>query len=403
MEITMIGVDYTTMPLAEREKYALSREQAERLGNAVLRQGGAGAVVLSTCNRTELWASGFPGDLPGLLLAEKPGARRDAFKQMQDGEAIEYLFRLAAGMESQIFGEDQILSQVKTAATLAREAGYSDSVLETLFRTAVTSAKKIKTNVVLTEKDRSVPGCAIETLEARLGSLRGKRCMVIGNGEMGKLTAELLVERGCNVTVTIRNYKRGEIALPGHCRAIMYDKRYELIPQMDLVFSATLSPHHTVKRELLEATGYQGGCVFVDLALPRDIDETVGTLRETALLDMDSLDAPRERDQEAIAQAERIMGKYRREFYDWYAKRDAVGDARTIGRLMGEMTERRLIKRCAGLELAAEERAALADWIGEAVQKTAEKVLFAAKKGMEEEQWRGMLATLRETAEELDE
>ena len=70
---------------------------------------------------------------------------------------------------------------------------------------------------------------------------------------------------------------------------------------------------------------------------------------------------------------------------------------------MGEMTERRRIKRCAGLELAAEERAALADWIGEAVQKTAEKVLFAAKKGMEEEQWRGMLATLRETAEELDE
>ena len=183
---------------------------------------------------------------------------------------------------------------------------------------------------------------------------------------------------------------------------MMYDKRYELMKDMDMVFSATLSPHHTVKRALLEAAGYEGGGIFVDLALPRDIDETVGHIGDTILLDIDSLDAPRERDAKAIAKAEEILAQYQGEFYDWYAKRDAVGDAKAIGRMAGDMAERRLAKRCGSLDMAAQERAALLGWIGDGTEKTVEKLLFASKSRMEAEQWRDMLRILRETAEDMD-
>ena len=134
-------------------------------------------------------------------------------------EAVRYLFELSCGLHSKVFGEDQIITQVKDALALARQAGAADTVLEKLFQGAVTAAKKVKTQLHLTAVSRSVAQKAADLLTERLGPLEGVPCLVIGNGEMGQLMARELVARGADVTMTLRQYKRGDVLIPPGARS----------------------------------------------------------------------------------------------------------------------------------------------------------------------------------------
>ncbi len=399
MNIKMIGVDYTSLSLSKREPFSLTKEAAKALGHAIIDADKAnGIVVLSTCNRTEIWVDGFEGDLEEAFFAHRNEENRCVFTHREGDEAIHYLFELSCGMHSQIFGEDQILTQVKNAASLARESGFSCSTLETLFRLAVTSAKAIKTEVVLTDKDASVPACAVKMAKNRLGSLEGKKCLVIGNGEMGKLAAGLLVDCGCEVTVTIRTYHRGAVLIPQGCRAVMYDERYKTMSEMDAVFSATLSPHHTVKVEELAQHGYRAGVLFFDLALPRDIEEGVGALPDTILVDIDGLEANTQRDEETLNKAYEIIEKYKVEFSAWRAKRAGAGDAKIVGSIVSEFCQQKIRGTVCEKEQMDEK---LLELIGGCVQKSVEKLMFSARESMDDAHWRETVLHLRKTAEEI--
>ena len=196
MSISMIGIDHNRAPVDIRALFSFTKREA---GEAVLAvkemEGVHGCVILSTCNRMEIWVStweDWDGCLYEMLCRIKQisgESYRDCFTARRDREAVEHLFYLTAGLKSQILGEDQILTQVKDALSLARDAFATDGVLEVLFRMAVTAGKRIKSEVVFHRANPSVIHQAIHMLHGQGFQVAGKKCMVIGNGEMGKMAA----------------------------------------------------------------------------------------------------------------------------------------------------------------------------------------------------------------------
>ena len=323
MVIMMSGLDYNLAPIELREQLSFTRVQVGALVERIRRErpGVLGCVLLSTCNRTELYLSCGKGvELqPGEVLCAAVGVPyapfARAFVTRRGSDAARHLMEVSGGLQSQIWGEDQILSQVKGAIAIAREEGCADPVLETLFRNAVAAGKEIKTKVRLTGVATSAAARAVEVLEDRLGSLAGRRALVIGNGEMGRLSASLLREAGCTVTVTLRSYRHGETVVPAGCGVVPYDDRFAAMEGVDIVLSATTSPHYTVTAEQVRRLDRRPACV-VDLAMPRDVDAAVGELPGVRLYNVDTLGAERHHG-EIPAEATDILDDYMGRFYEW--------------------------------------------------------------------------------------
>ncbi len=267
--------------------------------------GVEGCVLLSTCNRTELYLSCASGaePEPGALLCAAAGLPYAPF-------AGAFVTRTGGGCPAPDgggrrpalpdLGEDQILTQVKGAAAAAREAGTADGVLEILFRNAAAAGKEIKTKVPLTGVPRSAAQSAVERLARDAGGLEGKRALVIGNGEMGRLSAALLHRLGCAVTVTLRTYRHGETVVPAGCAVAPYEERYAAMKGVDLLLSATTSPHYTISaRELAAVEDHPR--LLADLAIPRDIEPAVGELPGVTLYNVDSLGVDTRREVPAAA------------------------------------------------------------------------------------------------------
>lgn len=331
MAIWMAGIDHTRAALDVRSVFSFTNKKLEQ-AYAHFRADPeiAGCVIISTCNRMEFWLSA-PDDFaraPEALLCAFLGvdsAQYAPFFTRRSGrEAVDHLFRLAAGMESKIIGEDQIITQVGDALALARKNYAADHTLEVLFRLAVTAGKRVKTEVTLTTADRSVIHTALRMLAEQGVSAAGRRCMVIGNGMMGKLSAQALMDAGADVTVTVRQYRSGIVDIPFGCKRINYDDRLSLLPECDLVVSATSSPNYTLEAHRLAPLQVEKQIIFIDLAVPRDIETAVGELPWATLYDIDSfrIDIRSDRLKAALAQAQTILDAEEEHFFDWYEGRD---------------------------------------------------------------------------------
>lgn len=328
MHIIMAGLDHSLASVALREKFSFTKTAvADAVAEFARKPGVQGAVLLSTCNRTELYLS-LEDDqnvAPDRLLCTAAGHPYEgyAFVIREDEEAVRHLMEVASGLRSRILGEDQILSQVKTAAEISRQAQACDSALATLFRTAVTCGKQVKTNGHLTGVATSAAHMAVKAAQARLGSLSGKKGLVIGNGEMGRLAAGLLRDAGCTVSVTLRSYHHGETVVPAGCSVISYDDRYQAMSGMDLVISATTSPHHTIYRQdFLNIPNAPR--LLIDLAIPRDIEPSTGDLPDVTLLNVDDLGENLGADAEAIQQAQETIAEYMERFHQWQVYRESL-------------------------------------------------------------------------------
>lgn len=179
MRLWMSGLDYRRAPVALRERLSFSKSGVMDIERRVCRMPGVeGAVLLSTCNRTELYLSCGEERNPGRLLCQAAGVEYEdfagAFVTRQGEDCARHLLEVACGLQSQVLGEDQILTQVKTAAALAREAGTTAPVLETLFRTAAACGKTAKSGGRLTRVPVSAAHQAVKAAEAQLGSLEGQ-------------------------------------------------------------------------------------------------------------------------------------------------------------------------------------------------------------------------------------
>lgn len=328
MHIIMAGLDHSLASVALREKFSFTKTAvADAVAEFARKPGVQGAVLLSTCNRTELYLS-LEDDqnvAPDRLLCTAAGHPYEgyAFVIREDEEAVRHLMEVASGLRSRILGEDQILSQVKTAAEISRQTQACDSALATLFRTAVTCGKQVKTNGHLTGVATSAAHMAVKAAQARLGSLSGKKGLVIGNGEMGRLAAGLLRDAGCTVSVTLRSYHHGETVVPAGCSVISYDDRYQAMSGMDLVISATTSPHHTIYRQdFLNIPNAPR--LLIDLAIPRDIEPSTGELPGITLLNVDDLGENLGADAETIQQAQETISEYMERFHQWRVYRESL-------------------------------------------------------------------------------
>ena len=408
-QIRMIGIDHEKATVDYREMFSFTKAAAghamEILKNKKYIDG---VVILSTCNRLELWVSS--NEESGISLYDElchlkgitEGDYRAYFTEREGDEAIRHLFETACGLKSKIIGDDQIITQVKDALALSREVYCTDKVLETLFRTAVSAGKKVKTNVRLTNNDISAITGAVQTLKEEGHDISAMTCMVIGNGEMGKLAANALLAEGADVTVTVRQYHNGLVQIPGNAARINYGDRMEYLKYCDLVVSATSSPHCTVKYSEVTQVRRKKKVIMIDLAVPRDIDKTVGELDGVTLYDIDSFGYKVEHEKLRMAteQAKAILDEFIADFNTWYSCRDLVPMIQDICRKASVDTSLRMTKPLKKFSASEKEKDEIRDAVEAASSKVINKMLFGLRDSMELSAFHNCLEHLKTLFEE---
>jgi len=410
MALQMIGIDYEKADLDTRALFAFQPHVAEE-GMLYLKEqcGFLGAVILSTCNRTEIYVSSHEPvkNLTEIICDMKKVSSQEYEKYMtvrQEEEAIHHLFLLACGMKSKVFGEDQIITQVKTALLQAREAQATDAILEKLFQEAITAAKRVKAEVHLTAIKTSVIEQMKQALYDCYDSLEGRNCLVIGNGEIGRLAASSMVEEKSNVTVTVRSYKTRNVEIPMGCKVVDYQDRFLHISDSEIIISATTSPHHTIKYEET-IHFFQDGKhrVLVDLAVPRDISSRFSTEDCVTLYDIDTLGgiSNTAKDNKAMAKALEIIKEYEDKFYEDMALKGYVATIQTIGMTGANVCYKR-IKKQLGKVVEQSEQDKVEELVIQGTQKTMQSMLFGMKEHLTKEQWKACLDAMKRTLEEQE-
>lgn len=405
----MIGIDHDRAPVDIRALFAFTKKNAGEAMEALKKKAGIyGCVILSTCNRLEIWASHEEEQELSLyqclcdLKGIQDGSYEKYFVTRKDRDAVNHLFYLAGGLKSQILGEDQILTQIKDALKLSREHYASDGVMEVLFRMAATAGKRIKTEVPLAHGNPSVIHQAIRSLKEKGYDICGKTCMVIGNGEMGKVAAQTLREAGGDVTVTVRQYRSGVVEIPAGCSRIHYGERMDYLPKCDLVVSATASPNFTLREEQFQELSLAKPLLLLDLAVPRDIEPSIGEREGITLYDMDSFRSSSLSPElmEGMKQAERIVKAQVDEFYQWLDGRDLIPRIQEIKEDAVQDLNARIDKILKNTPLEQDDREKLLQAVDTAAGKVVNKLIFGLRDSLNQDAFLECVAGLEKLYEE---
>ena len=297
-----VGLNHETSPLEVRDALVLSDEEVARAIRALRERAGASeALVISTCNRTEVYARGaeLPTAFVAALLQEIKGldllgSGKSYLYTYREPESIRHLFRVACGLDSQILGEPQITGQVKDSLTLAAKLGGSGPVMERLLDAALRSSKRARTETGIGRGPVSSAYAAVNLATKVLGSLADKKVLLIGAGEMAGLAACHFMEAGvAQFMVANRSRERAEklgAAIGG--RAISLEAVPVALPGADIVVSAT-SSNEPIVREPMARNAMKirknRPLLFLDLAVPRDVDPQVAKLPNVFVHDLDAL------------------------------------------------------------------------------------------------------------------
>lgn len=294
MQFSVWGVSYQETPLCLRDKASFSDTQKLETLEALGTAGVTQAAILSTCNRSELYYINPRGDAQAdeavrRIFLEKEPRLADTLFHRQGREAVAYLFEVAAGLESLVLGEDQILGQVQDALDFARGAGSAGKELTRVFLDAVTVAKQMKTALRISENPLSLCSIGVHRL-ASCGAVSGKTALVIGSGKMAALALRYLT--GCGAARLLNCNRSLEHALvlreefPG-LEVLPFSERYDAARQCDVIVSATASPHLVLRAEQFPER--ETPLFLLDLAVPRDIDPDLASRANLTLFDVDSL------------------------------------------------------------------------------------------------------------------
>ncbi|MGN0182354.1 MAG: glutamyl-tRNA reductase [Candidatus Ornithomonoglobus sp.] len=324
MKISMAGVDYNSASLSLREKIAFNTDAVKKITSCIATEKNTeGCVIVSTCNRTEIYVSGKERVNAAELLFRYCGADYEEFKdclrERYDYEAALYLAEVACGLRSAILCEEQIVTQLGDAVELSRSIGCADSTLNTMFRCAVTAGKRALTDFSVRAVPLSSAQAAADKAEALYGTLEGKNALIIGNGKMGLLAAEALLEKKCGVCITLRRYKHGENIVPDGAQTVDFAERMRVYEECDFVITATRSPHYTIYCDAVKKCRKQPDYIF-DLAVPRDVEQ--GTEKYTRIFTIDDLCSEDTVDKETIAGIRAIAEKQTEKFIRWHRYRE---------------------------------------------------------------------------------
>ena len=342
MHLFLLGVSHKTTPVELRERLDFAARGLGPALEALSRLPGASeAVVLSTCNRAELYVAcdevpAAREDLLAFLTGYhglEAGALAPHLYERADAEAAHHLFRVAGGLDSLVVGEPQILGQVKSAFAAATEERTVGPVLNKVFAWSFTVGKRVRTETALSEGAVSISFAATALARKIFGDLKGRTALVIGAGEMGELTAQHLQTQGVARTlITSRTLAHATAlaeAIGG--TAVPWADVFATLGQADIVISATGSPLPILTKPQVEQVmrGRRNRPLFlIDIALPRDIDPAVGDLEAVFLYNIDDLQAVvREnlaRRAGEVSRAEDIVAGEVEKFEAWLATRDAI-------------------------------------------------------------------------------
>jgi glutamyl-tRNA reductase len=304
-ELLALGISHKTAPVALRERLAFTEHEAiefarQATATAEVRE----AVVISTCNRTEVYVVvGDPvraeSDILGLLARRadiRPTELAEAIYSPRNCDTARHLYRVTAGLESMIVGEAEVQGQVRRAHEAAMRAGATGPLSNRLFAAALTTGKRVRTETGIGSSRVSVPSVAVDLALSVLGGLERRHVVILGAGETSELTAHALAEQGAGTIFVANRHADRALSLAQRFggSVVGLDKLPDQLQRADIVLSSTSSPHPIVGREELELVmAGRGGrpLLLIDIAVPRDIDPGCAELEGVSLYDIDDLQA----------------------------------------------------------------------------------------------------------------
>jgi glutamyl-tRNA reductase len=335
MNIIVVGLSHKTAPVEIREKVAFSPNNMERpLQEALSLPDITEAIIVSTCNRVEIYAT--TRDIAGGMARLKrflADFHQFPFDKLEDHlyalhgeEAIRHVFRVASSLDSMVVGEPQILGQIKTSYGYAAEFKTSGIILNRFLHKAFSVAKRVRTETKIASSAVSVAFAAVELARKIFGDLGDKTVLLVGAGEMCELAARHFVNNGVRgVMVTNRTHERAvKLAEEFDGKAVAYDDLIDHLHKADIVLSSTGAPHFVIRHQEMEEVMRRRKLrpmFFIDIAVPRDIDPKINDLANVYLYDVDDLQEVvasnlAQRQKEA-AKAETIVSQEIGQFYRW--------------------------------------------------------------------------------------
>jgi len=303
MALFVSGLSHRNAPVELREQLAVDEDKLRELlvdiaSTSVVRE----AIILSTCNRVEVYAvADVPGEARSLMFRKlcrhrgvEPAAVEAALYTFAEADAIRHAFRVASSLDSMVIGEPQILGQVKDAFALAQSCEAVGPSLHSLFTQAFAVAKKVRTETEIARHAVSVSFAAVELAKKIFAGLEGKAVLLVGAGKMSELAARHLVEQGVfPVYVTNRTWARAqEMARALSGTAVPFDELSTALAAVDIVVTSTGAPEPVIRRDTVQRVmhGRRGRPLFfIDIAVPRDVEATVGALDDVYCYDIDDL------------------------------------------------------------------------------------------------------------------
>lgn len=318
-DMECISISHKTAASGERERFYIPEEKAGDFLQKIREETGAEqCVLLSTCNRTEIYVQGEENRFRYLeevlaKFSESTGEQlRNLSRRYQGPKALRHLFRVTCGMESMVLGEDQILGQVRDAYRYAKEAGYTGYELNSVFQAALACAKRIKTETMISKTTVSVATLAANEV-IRL-PVSNKTVLLMGSsGKMGGIILKnLLSQRNIRIIATVRSHNGFSQSGSMWVENVDYQNRYASLEEADVIISATSSPHYTLTAgRVREAIQTQKQRLFLDISMPPDLDVEIGKLEHCHLLALDDFKKLAEENnrlkQQAFADAEEIL------------------------------------------------------------------------------------------------
>jgi glutamyl-tRNA reductase len=346
MPFAVVGLSHRTAPIEVRERFAFATgEMPEALAQVLGSKGVAEAALISTCNRTEFYLhlSDPKAAIPDVIQAladqadelPKPAERYIYIKHGE--ETVEHLYRVVSGLDSMVLGEVQIQGQVRDAYEMARSlTGQRQAVravFNRLFQSALSVGGRVRNETRLSEGAASIPTAAVELARKIFGSLRGRRGMVLGAGDMGQLTLQCLVDEGVSsAIVTSRSFARAQkVAEEYGGSSIAFSDLWDHLPDTDILVTSTAAPHAMITVEKFREKmpkKLKSPLFIIDIAIPRDVEPEIDELPNVFLYSVDDLQqivtANFERRKAELPKAEAIISDEVSNFWRWYAGLRAV-------------------------------------------------------------------------------
>lgn len=362
MNIVVLGLSYHKTPLSIRERVFFRKENLSQALRILKEYEYIDeCVILSTCNRTEIYIVTNNIDNGGKVvekfLLNYHGIEREELRaylyEKKDKEAIEHLIKVSCSLESMVLGEQQILGQVKEAYQLALEWKTTNFVFNNLFQKSINIAKKVRTQTNIGEGALSLSYAAAELSKRIFSDLTDKKVMIIGTGKMGEFLIKSLKENGVKeLKVVNRNIEKAKaLAKKFNGEAIGIDQLYEVMPEVDIIITSTSSPHYVIKVDNIKYVRdkRKNKPIFlIDIGVPRNIDPIINSLEGAILYNIDDLEvvvkANRERRLKEAELAEKIIQEEIPEINSWYHSLEIMPIIHGIKKNISEICRKEILK-----------------------------------------------------------